>query len=132
ANRRQVVGVLWLRQESGDDRRARQIDEQAGRMRGRCGRQTQDEDAPLAGFASFHDQRPTMALGELTADEQPEPSPRLRAEVGIVDPVEALEDLLLLVPWNSDAVVLDRKSTRLNSSHRTISYAVFCLKKKSS
>src|SRR5438094_7287505 len=24
----------------------------------------------------------------------------------------------------------DRKSTRLNSSHRTISYAVFCLKKK--
>src|SRR5437763_8730329 len=28
------------------------------------------------------------------------------------------------VPW------LDRKSTRLNSSHRCISYAVFCLKKK--
>src|SRR5438094_3784443 len=27
---------------------------------------------------------------------------------------------------------LDRKSTRLNSSHRTISYAVFCLKKKKS
>src|SRR5207248_4604891 len=26
----------------------------------------------------------------------------------------------------------DRKSTRLNSSHRTISYAVFCLKKKTS
>src|SRR5207248_6881614 len=25
---------------------------------------------------------------------------------------------------------LDRKSTRLNSSHRTTSYAVFCLKKK--
>src|SRR5574337_1728719 len=28
------------------------------------------------------------------------------------------------------AVVLDRKSTRLNSSHHSISYAVFCLKKK--
>src|SRR5439155_18884327 len=27
-------------------------------------------------------------------------------------------------------VVLDRKSTRLNSSHVAISYAVFCLKKK--
>src|SRR5207248_10902613 len=26
--------------------------------------------------------------------------------------------------------LVDRKSTRLNSSHRTISYAVFCLKKK--
>src|SRR5437764_5531510 len=29
-----------------------------------------------------------------------------------------------------EAVVEDRKSTRLNSSHRCISYAVFCLKKK--
>src|SRR3712207_8479760 len=28
------------------------------------------------------------------------------------------------------APVLDRKSTRLNSSHANISYAVFCLKKK--
>src|SRR5437762_5669014 len=28
------------------------------------------------------------------------------------------------------ARALDRKSTRLNSSHRCISYAVFCLKKK--
>src|SRR5207244_9741470 len=27
-------------------------------------------------------------------------------------------------------VVADRKSTRLNSSHQIISYAVFCLKKK--
>src|SRR3712207_7530619 len=30
----------------------------------------------------------------------------------------------------SDLVVGDRKSTRLNSSHANISYAVFCLKKK--
>src|SRR5256885_11192121 len=29
-------------------------------------------------------------------------------------------------------VSLDRKSTRLNSSHLVISYAVFCLKKKKS
>src|SRR5258708_35742121 len=28
------------------------------------------------------------------------------------------------------AIFLDRKSTRLNSSHQIISYAVFCLKKK--
>src|SRR5438034_4303091 len=27
-------------------------------------------------------------------------------------------------------MILDRKSTRLNSSHTVISYAVFCLKKK--
>src|SRR5256885_3273589 len=30
----------------------------------------------------------------------------------------------------SGAVMKDRKSTRLNSSHLVISYAVFCLKKK--
>src|SRR2546429_6349757 len=30
----------------------------------------------------------------------------------------------------ADAAVKDRKSTRLNSSHGYISYAVFCLKKK--
>src|SRR2546426_7614835 len=30
----------------------------------------------------------------------------------------------------SDRAGLDRKSTRLNSSHLVISYAVFCLKKK--
>src|SRR5437879_7061010 len=29
-----------------------------------------------------------------------------------------------------DTALRDRKSTRLNSSHRCISYAVFCLKKK--
>src|SRR5216683_7475289 len=30
----------------------------------------------------------------------------------------------------TNAVMADRKSTRLNSSHDQISYAVFCLKKK--
>src|SRR5258708_12100279 len=30
-------------------------------------------------------------------------------------------------PWSTSS---DRKSTRLNSSHQIISYAVFCLKKK--
>src|SRR5256886_6547365 len=32
--------------------------------------------------------------------------------------------------WDWDEVSTDRKSTRLNSSHSQISYAVFCLKKK--
>src|SRR5207253_6226758 len=42
----------------------------------------------------------------------------------------------LSTTWNVDTVTpaklaaLDRKSTRLNSSHVAISYAVFCLKKK--
>src|SRR5437763_4786507 len=33
-------------------------------------------------------------------------------------------------PGNGKVPRRDRKSTRLNSSHRCISYAVFCLKKK--
>src|SRR5438876_4099824 len=39
--------------------------------------------------------------------------------------LDAERDALLL-----DVDVEDRKSTRLNSSHPSISYAVFCLKKK--
>src|SRR5438034_9243271 len=34
--------------------------------------------------------------------------------------------------WRTYTKALDRKSTRLNSSHTVISYAVFCLKKKKS
>src|SRR2546426_7034269 len=37
---------------------------------------------------------------------------------------------LTRLPPESTAVLRDRKSTRLNSSHLVISYAVFCLKKK--
>src|SRR5256885_7504781 len=39
----------------------------------------------------------------------------------------------LAIRWTgsgSSVTLLDRKSTRLNSSHLVISYAVFCLKKK--
>src|SRR5437762_9910488 len=44
----------------------------------------------------------------------------------------AVSGLLGLRPGEEGRRVhgLDRKSTRLNSSHRCISYAVFCLKKK--
>src|SRR3712207_7167151 len=34
------------------------------------------------------------------------------------------------INYGRDIVASDRKSTRLNSSHANISYAVFCLKKK--
>src|SRR5690606_41014496 len=43
--------------------------------------------------------------------------------------VPVLQDMVILNPQLSE-VEVDRKSTRLNSSHVKISYAVFCLKKK--
>src|SRR5688572_31552561 len=46
------------------------------------------------------------------------------AEGGVVEVLDAAPEVLGAV----DEV--DRKSTRLNSSHSQISYAVFCLKKK--
>src|SRR5256885_12087377 len=42
----------------------------------------------------------------------------------------ALNALCLAKPTDLRALRRDRKSTRLNSSHLVISYAVFCLKKK--
>src|SRR5437773_4215360 len=50
-------------------------------------------------------------------------------------PAQVLSDRNDLAIFYSPAMVpilgkADRKSTRLNSSHITISYAVFCLKKK--
>src|SRR3712207_6901591 len=51
-------------------------------------------------------------------------------------PAQRGQPFAVAVPLDGDAVLVaeplrvDRKSTRLNSSHANISYAVFCLKKK--
>src|SRR5688572_31573850 len=47
----------------------------------------------------------------------------------IVDLYDAL-DHLVAIHHDDRGDLADRKSTRLNSSHSQISYAVFCLKKK--
>src|SRR5437763_13179239 len=39
-------------------------------------------------------------------------------------------DIIVALTSSDEVNMIDRKSTRLNSSHRCISYAVFCLKKK--
>src|SRR2546426_7597791 len=54
---------------------------------------------------------------------RPLPQPHARA-------VEVAHDEGAGVRHGDVQVVPDRKSTRLNSSHLVISYAVFCLKKK--
>src|SRR3712207_7833638 len=49
----------------------------------------------------------------------------------LVAPRDGLEIVEALGAFSrKEAATLDRKSTRLNSSHANISYAVFCLKKK--
>src|SRR5689334_24285550 len=48
-----------------------------------------------------------------------------QGEAGLLE-----QRLDLLRPGAPEQVARDRKSTRLNSSHSSISYAVFCLKKK--
>src|SRR2546429_1920381 len=55
----------------------------------------------------------------------------------VLDPAALVTDMGRMestqAAWHAaqaDVVLSDRKSTRLNSSHGYISYAVFCLKKK--
>src|SRR5215475_15427411 len=50
-----------------------------------------------------------------------------RISTGSLSPASALTGTTASFPC---AILRDRKSTRLNSSHVKISYAVFCLKKK--
>src|SRR3712207_8256939 len=81
---------------------------------------------------SLHDALPIFLL----VDDRPENLLALEAVlaplpcrlVSVTSGQEALRRLL----HDEFAVILleDRKSTRLNSSHANISYAVFCLKKK--
>src|SRR2546430_13541778 len=54
----------------------------------------------------------------------------LRPEVSGVAPGIEQRAANCLRTENEKQPVVDRKSTRLNSSHSQISYAVFCLKKK--
>src|SRR5438309_8427593 len=78
-------------------------------------------------FFFFNDTAPTEIYTLSLHDALPisvDPALLLAAGIGpVVETalLDAAEDLVEL---------LDRKSTRLNSSHSSISYAVFCLKKK--
>src|SRR5699024_12147659 len=78
---------------------------------------------------SLHDALPILAR-LLTAD------PSIRETSDMADyAIDAIDDsnikeVIVLGRRGPAEAALDRKSTRLNSSHVSISYAVFCLKKK--
>src|SRR2546427_9102334 len=78
----------------------------------------------LAGDPPFLASTPRAVLARQSLD----PVPRIHTvRQSVPSSVEqAITKALAKVPADS----LDRKSTRLNSSHSQISYAVFCLRKK--
>src|SRR3712207_8480288 len=58
------------------------------------------------------------------------PGPSLQLDIGVRFGLCRIGGRLGSPHASVDGVAVDRKSTRLNSSHANISYAVFCLKKK--
>src|SRR6266498_4689307 len=104
------------------------------------------ENKAAAGIGNFGDwpRETGLALGSeggaprlMSRPEPYEHARRLAADsLARGDPVGWFEHLYAqagageaVVPWGGAPSRLDRKSTRLNSSHVRISYAVFCLKK---
>src|SRR5256885_3869743 len=74
---------------------------------------------------SLHDALPISASSERKSSGS---RARLhgRASSGVPEPMMVTSNRSSRRSWSK----IDRKSTRLNSSHLVISYAVFCLKKK--
>src|SRR5690625_6962945 len=66
-------------------------------------------------------------LAEIVQGEEGRPGSRLTSGFQFAERLLPEFERLLIYTWRRK---LDRKSTRLNSSHVAISYAVFCLKKK--
>src|SRR5436305_13164029 len=79
---------------------------------------------PASPFFFFHDTAPTEIYTLSLHDALPISS--IRTNMRILIGSEIVEGGTIIMPSASR----DRKSTRLNSSHVRISYAVFCLKKK--
>src|SRR3712207_8414583 len=82
--------------------------------------------------------RSTLSAGvRRTVYDEPDPTidPNVkrkdtRADIVLSNNIRISRDLTVVVTLQYTDNNSDRKSTRLNSSHANISYAVFCLKKK--
>src|SRR2546430_6868318 len=72
----------------------------------------------------------TMSSGHVRLLYDPETELRGKHILLVEDIVDTGKTLNRLVTLLRERDPQDRKSTRLNSSHSQISYAVFCLKKK--
>src|SRR5205814_4236614 len=58
------------------------------------------------------------------------PADDFHSQTALLEKINVAAAMQLRVGEQTNQFLLDRKSTRLNSSHLGISYAVFCLKKK--
>src|SRR5688572_30984905 len=97
-------------------------------------RDLQDETGGFTAFIPWTFQRENTALGRKIKDEPTgvDYLKMLAVSRLFLDNVENFQSSWLTqgLRLGQVALRLDRKSTRLNSSHSQISYAVFCLKKK--
>src|SRR5207249_9603878 len=112
--------------------------DELGRSPGGAGVRPVDEDElePPAGAETPHRRLGQDGLVEDVALErvggeivEREPMPGQLLEAARDDDLRRRVDRGWSGRWGKDLRHLDRKSTRLNSSHVSISYAVFCLKK---
>ena len=82
-------------------------------------------------FRSYETYKLALTDGLLTAIFEPEKlTPQVRNELDTDVVSGYLSGATLTARFPDIGATRDRKSTRLNSSHANISYAVFCLKKK--
>src|SRR5256885_7688499 len=72
----------------------------------------------------------TLSLHDALPISLPGLKPVFEVGIGTVRPRFVVFELMKRLPEGELGFDEDRKSTRLNSSHLVISYAVFCLKKK--
>src|SRR5258707_7778337 len=77
-------------------------------------------------FRSFPNVPRIMHFGDLDSLKWPQYAERSSIPLNWIYAIEARR----LLGYERHIAQIDRKSTRLNSSHANISYAVFCLKKK--
>src|SRR5690606_42105445 len=77
----------------------------------------------------FSPSSPTRRASDLVVQARRPQRDRRPEQLARVGVLRGREDVVHR-PLHARAAPLDRKSTRLNSSHVKISYAVFCLKKK--
>src|SRR5690242_21905197 len=95
-----------------------------------------DAATPEIYTLSVHDALPIYGLGGARRERQVMAAAMLEhadqavLDIGVERGVLDLVDLIEGDQRAQLALGQDRKSTRLNSSHMSISYAVFCLKKK--